>query len=221
METVIITKQAVDELRRCVKEYLTEKRYGHTLGVEREAAHLGEIFLPEEVLKLRCAALLHDITKKLSYEEQTALCREFEIDLCEEELAAPKLLHAKTAAALVKRDFPQYAHEDVVSGVRWHTTGYAGMTVFESIVYLADYIEDTRTFEDCVKLREYFYREIANAKTDEEKNTVLEKTMVESFNMTIQGLISENGLVDRNTVEARNDFILRLRETERKNEKLK
>lgn len=221
MDKINITSGAADALRELVKPYLTEKRYCHTLGVEREAVRLGKIYLPEQTEKLRCAALLHDITKKLETSEQIELCRKLGIDFGEEETEAPKLFHAKTAAALVQKDFPEYADESVVSAVRWHTTGYSGMSLFDCLIYLADYIEDTRTFEDCVRLRQYFYREIEGAETDEEKKTVLVKTMTESFDMTVRCLLSEHGLVDRNTVEARNGFILKLRETERKNEKLK
>ena len=32
------------------------------------------------------------------------------------------------------------------------------MTLGEKLLYLADYIEDTRTFPDCVELRRHFIR---------------------------------------------------------------
>ncbi|MDD6095582.1 MAG: bis(5'-nucleosyl)-tetraphosphatase (symmetrical) YqeK [Clostridia bacterium] len=216
MKNICITDSMVEKLRERVKPYLTEKRYAHTLGVEREAASLGRLFLPDDINKLRCAALLHDITKKQSAEEQLALCRELGIEPDDEVLAAPKLFHSITGAALAERDFPEYADASVISGIRWHTTGYAGMTMFESIIYLADYIEDTRTFEDCVTLRNFFYLGLCAAGSESEKYTVFLKTMVLSFDMTVKNLIEEASLIDRNTVEARNSFIMKLRETERK-----
>ena len=126
-----------------------------------------------------------------------------------EDIAAPKLFHAKTGAAVAKRDFSSYCDADILSAIRWHTTGRAGMSVFEMLIYLADYIEDTRTFEDCVVLRRYFYDNIAKAETAEERAEVLRKTMIRSFDMTIGCLIGEGALVDRDTVDARNSFILR------------
>ncbi len=205
---IVITDEMLDCLRLKVRDYLTEKRYPHVLAVEREAAALGRIYMPDDVNALRAAGLLHDITKRLSVEKQLKLFDEFGIIKNGDEEAAPKLLHAKTAAALIGRDFREFEDERIVSAVRLHTTGCAGMSLFDTIIYLADYIEDTRTFEDCVKLRKYFYDGIGSAESEEERMRVLEKTMILSFDMTIKNLIDEGSLVDRDTVEARNWFIL-------------
>jgi len=208
-EKITVTDEMLDALREAVRAYQTEKRYRHTLAVEREAAALGEIFLPEDKARLRAAALLHDITKIYDTEKQLKCCEEFDIIVGVEDIAAPKLFHAKTGAAVAKRDFSSYCDADILSAIRWHTTGRAGMSVFEMLIYLADYIEDTRTFEDCVVLRRYFYDNIAKAETAEERAEVLRKTMIRSFDMTIGCLIGEGALVDRDTVDARNSFILR------------
>ena len=74
-----LDEDALRKLAGEVRPYLTEKRYAHTRAVEREAARLGEIYLPERVNALRASALLHDITKKESVEKQLQLCREFGI----------------------------------------------------------------------------------------------------------------------------------------------
>ncbi|MBR2024555.1 MAG: hypothetical protein IKA02_01960, partial [Clostridia bacterium] len=74
-------------------------------------------------------------------------------------------------------------------------------------IYLADYIEETRTFEDCIKLRNYFYDNIKNADTYDEKIEVLRKTMVISFDYTIKNLIDEGKRIDKDTINARNYFV--------------
>ena len=81
MENKIITEESLISLREGIKPYLDEKRYHHTLAVEREAARLGEIYLPEKVTSLRAAALLHDITKKCDFEKQLQYCRRGSITL--------------------------------------------------------------------------------------------------------------------------------------------
>ena len=81
------------------------------------------------------------------------------------------------------------------------------MSLFESIVYLADYIEAARTFEDCIALRKYFYEKISKAESSQDKREVLRQTMVLSFDMTIRLLIEEKALIDRDTIEARNWFL--------------
>lgn len=207
-ERITVTEEMLENLREAVKAYQTGKRYNHTLAVEREAKALGELFLPLDVQRLRAAALLHDITKVYDAEKQLKMCEEFGIMIRGEDSASPKLFHAKTGAALAKKDFPDYCDDDIVSAVRWHTTARADMSVFEMLVYLADYIEDTRTFEDCVKLRKMFYDGIEAAKDVPERLSVLRKTMITSLDMTIKCLIEEGAPVDRDTVEARNWFIL-------------
>lgn len=207
----MITEEMVIKLREQVRPRLTEKRYGHTLAVEKKAAELGQIFLPEQILALRAAALLHDITKKDDMDIQLQYCKEFGLPVTEVDLYSPKIFHAMTAAAIVKRDFPEFADAQVVDGVRWHTTGHTGMTLFESLVYLADYIEDTRTFADCVTLREFFEMQMAKATTDLERQNALERTLLLSFDMTIRGLIEENSPIGKDTLDARNELIYKLK----------
>ena len=200
------TEEMLTELRERIRPYLKAKRYQHTLAVEKEAARLGEIYLPGEVNRLRAAALLHDITKKLDLSEHLQICSEFGIIVGRFPEKEMKLFHSKTAPAVIERDFNGYYDDEILSGVRWHTTGRDSMTVFECIVYLADYIEETRTFSDCIELRNYFYSMLEAGNVSKEE--VLRLTMVRSFDMTIKNLIEEDSLIDMDTVSARNYFVL-------------
>ena len=65
------------------------------------------------------------------------------------------------------------------------------MSVFESIIYLADYIEENRTFPDCVRLREFFWGTYRADMAEAEKKALLYRTMVMSFDMTLRGLVEE------------------------------
>lgn len=203
------TEADILALRERVKEYLTPKRLEHTLGVEREAKFLGEIYLPEKVMSLRAAALLHDITKRCDFEKQLQYCAKFDIITSDYDKLSPKTFHSKTAAALIPECFPEFDDEEIVNGVRWHTTGHDGMTDFEAIVYLADYMEDTRTFPDCVRLRESFR---AGLEAGEDVRVLLARTMITSFDMTISGLIEEGSPIDADTVTARSYYIRMLRD---------
>ena len=79
------------------------------------------------------------------------------------------------------------------------------MTLFEALIYLADYIEKTRTFKDCKKLRRYFYGNLKKGKKD--KFEVLRKTLILSFDYTIKNLIDEGLPIDFNSNDTRNYFI--------------
>lgn len=138
-------------------------------------------------------------------------CREFGIILGVDPLS-PKLYHSKTAAVLIERDFPEFADPEIVSAVRWHTTGRDNMTVFEAIIYLADYIEDTRTYDDCIKLRRYFYDGISHLSSAEDKIFHLYKTMVKSFNYTMTVLMEENALIDEDTLRCRNYYLRKIKD---------
>ena len=203
------SEEDVAALAQAVKSYLTGRRYAHTMAVADEAARLGEIFgfSAEDVRRLRVSALLHDITKLADSKKQLQYCEEFGIIIKPEKSVSASVLHGITGAALAARDFSAYTDADILSGVRWHTTGRYGMTVFESIIYLADYIEPTRTFDDCIAVRQYFYDRIGGCTTEEEQERVLRATMIFSFDLTVGNLLKDRYLIDGDTICARNYFI--------------
>lgn len=203
-EKIVLTDGDIDTLSVLVKPYLTEKRYAHTVSVKNEAVKLGEIYLPEDKNRLAASALLHDITKKADIKKQLQYCVEFGIIIGNNELLSPSVFHAMTGAALASRDFPSYTDSEIISGVRWHTTGRDGMSVFESLIFLADYIEETRNFDDCVRVRQYFYDKLSSGA---DKYSVLTDTMIFAFDLTIKGLIKDGSIIDPNTIGARNYYI--------------
>ena len=193
-------------IKNTVKGYQKEKRYLHTIGVSNEAKALAKIYLPQKEEKLYLAGLLHDITKDYSKEEHLKMCEEFGIVVPNG--IAPKLLHAKTGAAYARRFFgSECVDNEVFDAIYYHTTGRENMTLFEMLIYLADYIEEGRTFEDCVVLRKFFYDNVAIAKTYNDKLEVLRKTMIFSFDLTIKNLILEEKQIDSDTINARNYFL--------------
>ena len=108
-------------------------------GAARLALRWGED--PEDAAE---AGILHDITKRLSDDEQLRLAEKYGIVLNAADLAAPKTLHALTGAWFAREHFG--VPDNIFSAIEWHTTGRAGMTALEKIVYLADFIEPTRDF---------------------------------------------------------------------------
>lgn len=204
MSDVIITEASLDALREKVRPYMKESRYVHALGVESECEALGELLLPDRKMKLRAAALLHDITKRLTPDEQKKFCDENGISYDKSYLMSPALFHAKTGAYVAKRDFPEFTDGEILSAIRYHTTGRRGMTLFESIVYLADYIEPNRTFDNCVSLRKFFWDGISSG-ADAEKTFRL--AMIKSFDMTISDALTDGTVLDPDTTDARNYYI--------------
>ena len=206
----MITEKMLDSLREDISGKISAKRFFHTAEVEKMAVRLGELYAPELIPELRAAALLHDITKEYPTVLQLSICRDEGVELEADAIFAPKTLHARTAAALIPKLYPEFATETVISCVRWHTTGREGMTTAEKIIYLADYIDMSRTFADCVKLREYFNSKDVRTLTAEEKDEHLTRTLVTSFDMTVRGLLDEGLPISRDSIAARNALVREL-----------
>ena len=202
------TEKELELLRLAVKDRLSEKRYIHTLGVETAAARIGEIVCPEDVPALRAAALLHDITKELSGDEQLALLAEQGIT-DGDDISASAIHHSLTAPAVIKRDFPEFATERVLSAVRNHTTGDECMSVFDEIIFLADYIEDGRTYPACVELRQWLYRELDGAHSREAALTALHTATLAAIDNTIKSIRARGGKLNPRTLSAR-DYIQKI-----------
>ena len=148
---------ALDALRERVKGTLSPDRYAHTLGVEREITRMATLYCPDKEEMLRAAALLHDVTKEYTAEQTAEVLTREGIVLRPDEAATPAIHHAITAPYEIKRDYTPFATNELLSAVRWHTTGHADMTLCEALLYLADVIEEGRAYPACVALREQFW----------------------------------------------------------------
>jgi len=209
-----IEERMLADLRGHVMSLMSPKRFRHTVAVEEMAARLAELFCPEQTNLLRAAALLHDITKERTATEQEQLCGVYGLSVTDGDRLAPKTFHARTAAALIAADYPEFAHPTVVNAVRWHTTGHAGMTLTERLIYLADYIDESRTFPSCVILRRYFWGAQPERMTHSERETLLRNTLILSFDLTIRDLLEESKPIAADTVEARNELLLEQKRAE-------
>lgn len=202
--------ESIEALRERISERMSGYRLSHTLGVEKTAALLGELYAPGKIDILRVSALLHDITKEFSFQKQLQLCEKLGIIIPCFAKYAPKTLHAITAAGVIPSEYADFAVQEVIDAVRWHTTGRENMSICEKLIYLADYIEDGRTFEDCVRLREYFYASEPQKMTEKERLLHLDRTLLLSFDMTIKQLLGEGAPIDEKTFSARNYLIISL-----------
>jgi len=183
-----LTRLDLPELRACSYSMVRAKRIPHIRGTEEEAVRLAH-YWGADVNLARRAAILHDCTKYLELEQQLELCSRYGVELDELERKAVKLLHAKTGACIAKYIFGE--PEEVYQAIFWHTTGKADMSLLEKVIYLADYIEPTRDFEDLEKLRRLAYEDIDQA-------------LLMGMNMSIEEMEQKGRPIHRNTLAARN-----------------
>ncbi|MBR5869523.1 MAG: bis(5'-nucleosyl)-tetraphosphatase (symmetrical) YqeK [Clostridia bacterium] len=213
-------ESVISAIAEVLPQFISGKRLAHTLAVERECRSLTALFTAHPLLmseedgyKLRIAALLHDITKEKTPAEHAALAEKYRIPLTDLEKSAPKVLHSKTAPSLAREIFNvQFGacvvDDAICDAIRTHTTGAANMSLIGKLLYLADYIEDTRTFEDCVALRHAFYDTIDAHQSDAASLMHhLDNTLLLSFDMTIRDLLESGAPIDENTTAARNALL--------------
>ena len=81
------------------------------------------------------------------------------------------------------------------------------MTVFEAIVFLADYIEPTRTHEKCVALRNELYSRLADSENETERIKAFNSAVLCSLDNTITYLVSKKAVIDPDTISARNFYL--------------
>ena len=207
MKNVIITDEMLSSLREKLKTQLSGFRLAHTLGVEEMAIRIGEIYCPEKLNILRAAALLHDMTKELSPAAQKELFEAHGMEMSEEAVKSPPTQHAITAALEIPVRYPEFADDEVIGAVRYHTTGRVDMTLCEKIIYISDYIDFTRTYSDCKALREMFWAADFSEMSMAEKEEHLDRVVLRSFELTIADLEENNRYVSSETKNARDALI--------------
>lgn len=140
-----------EEIKLRLKRDLSDKRFSHSLAVAEMAAHLAELN-GGDVARARLAGLVHDCMRDVPREESLRLFREKGIELSELERNAPNLWHAMLGAAVLQERFG-IDDADVINAVRYHTTGRAGMSLLERIVYVADCISLDRRYPEVEEVR--------------------------------------------------------------------
>ena len=198
-----ISEESISRLREKISDRMSGKRLAHTLAVEKMAVRIGNIYCPERTDVLAAAALLHDITKEKTTEEHIAICERYGAEYTNENVAAPKTFHAITAAASISVEFPEFNDAEIISAVRYHTTGREEMTLTEKIIYIADYIDETRTFPDCITLREMFWVSDVESMSEAERLLHLDRVVLRSLEMTVADLIECGRVINSDTLAAK------------------
>ena len=172
---------------------LDEKRYHHSMCVAKEAVRLAKRFGADPE-KAELAGILHDIVKQIPAEKQLQMLDGFAIILTETERKSRKIWHAILGAAYLERECG-VTDPELLSAVRWHTTGKAGMTLLDRIVFTADFVSEDREYKGVEKLRRLAEKDLNAA-------------MLEGTAFTIADLASHEALIHPDTVSLYNSLLL-------------
>lgn len=155
-------RDEIDAVRKKIEKNLSTSRYIHTLGVAYTAASLAMRF-GEDYVKAEIAGLLHDCAKEYSAKELLKMAEEYDIPVSDAERAAPQVLHAVLGPYVARKKYG-VKDPEILSAIRWHTTGKAEMTKLELIVFIADYIEPNRDkAEDLPEVRPAAFQSLEKA----------------------------------------------------------
>jgi len=137
----------LEEIKKEVKNILTERRYTHSVNVMEKCEELAIIY-GEDIEKAKLVGIAHDIAKEMSTDEMFKYIQDNNIEIDDIEKRCPQLLHAKIGADICKKKYN--FSEDMVRAIEAHTTGKANMDKLAKILYISDAISKERDY-DCVE----------------------------------------------------------------------
>ncbi|QIB69451.1 HD domain-containing protein [Aminipila butyrica] len=176
-----------------IEKNISEKRKKHIFAMRDTALKLAS-FYGINPQKAETAALFHDLFRELPQGEMNNWVMQLGLD--SKYLNNRNLAHSKIAALLMEKDYG-ITDPDILQAVSYHTTGRAGMSQLEKIIYLADAIEPGRNYPGVEELRKAAF-------------TDLDQACLLSLSRTIDYVRSQQSPLDDDTVKAR-DYLMELK----------
>lgn len=180
------------EIQNRLKKKQSERRYIHTTGVQYTSICLAMKY-GYDLQKAELAGLLHDCAKYLDAEKLLKTCKKNDIPITDVEYKSPYLLHGKVGAYFAEKKYG-VDDEDILSAIRFHTTGKPDMTMLEKIVFVADYIEPSRSHAPNLA----YLRRLSFENLDE--------AVYEILKQTLDFLEKKKQTIDQHTVETCNFY---------------
>jgi predicted HD superfamily hydrolase involved in NAD metabolism len=115
----------------------------HVERVVAEAERLAAGFPGLGRERVELVAWGHDIARALSPQELLAGARRFGLEVSPVEEEAPILLHGPVGSEILRRDYG-IQDAEVLAAARFHSTGRAGMSLLEKVIFVADKIEPSK-----------------------------------------------------------------------------
>lgn len=184
---------SIDEMKVYLKNNLIENRYIHVLGVVDTAIRLAKINEVDEK-KAEIAALAHDIAKNMTIYELKEIIDKNNIELSYDEEKNQEIWHSIVGPIVAKEVF-KIEDEEILSAMRWHTTGKENMSKLDKVIYMADMIEPNRNFPEVDVLRRETFKDLDNG-------------VLQGLNHTIKYLLNKDVPININSIKARNYLLL-------------
>lgn len=175
-----------------LQENLSSKRYIHSINVSDTAVKLA-ILYGVDIERAKIAGLVHDCAREASKDQLIKYMEASGIQPDAVSLCQKELLHGP-AGVYVCRSIFLIEDEEILSAVRYHTTGKERMSILEKVIFIADFIEPCREFPGVEKLRELAFEDIDEA-------------LIWAYDSTISYIIQKKVMIHPDTISARNYLI--------------
>ncbi|MGN1433800.1 MAG: bis(5'-nucleosyl)-tetraphosphatase (symmetrical) YqeK [Ruminococcus sp.] len=184
---------SIAEYKKIIKSMMSENRYNHCINVSKEAVKLAKRYGGDEE-KAAIAGILHDITKEMPKEEQLQIMLDSGIILDDIQKNAPKLWHGISGSVYIKNHL-DIDDEDILNAICYHTTGRAGMSLLEKIIFVADFTSEERTYKGVATMRK-------------KSRKSLEDAMLYGFKFTFSDLSSRELAIHPDELACYNEIVL-------------
>jgi predicted HD superfamily hydrolase involved in NAD metabolism len=172
----------------------------HVERVAAEANRLAAGFKELDRAQVELAAWGHDIARALSPRELLARAREFGMAVSAVEEEAPILLHGPVGAEILRQEYG-IDDPEMLAAARFHSTGRAGMSLLEKVIFVADKIEPGKVRAKPVLAR---VRELADRDLD--------AAILEYLDQMLETARQEGWPLHPQAVAARNELLLARRQ---------
>ena len=185
----------MEVIKANVRNFLDEKRYEHVKRVAKCAVELAKIYgVPVE--KVETSAWLHDVAKFFNLSVMVDLTRGKYPEVADKMSQSTAVLHGFAGAEFVRQNYDLLGvdDEEILDGIKYHTIGCENMSTLAKIIYLADAIEEKRSWEGVEKAREL-------AKTD------LDEAIKFEIEEKLKYLLAKDSIIHPNVIKFRNSII--------------
>ena len=183
----------LDSYKKIIKSRMSEYRYKHSVNVAKEAVRLAKKYGVDEE-KAAVAGILHDITKENTKEEQLQIMSDGGIILDSVQKISSKLWHGISGSVYI-RDNLGITDEDILNAVKYHTTGRAEMSVFEKVIFVADFTSEERDYSGIRTIRK-------------KANKSLEEAMLYGLQFTLKDLSKRALIIHPDALACYNEIVI-------------
>lgn len=139
-------------------------RYTHCLEVSKMAGRLAKHYYPDDKRLFERAlltGLIHDYAKFEDEKRYKEIIKKYQLDI-EYREDQKKIYHGTIGYLIVKEELG-INDDEILKAICYHTTGNSKMTFLQELIYLSDYIEETRVGEVYQKARELAFVDFKKA----------------------------------------------------------